>query len=166
MFIGALSKLNSLLHRCASGITVASMAVIAVVIPYEVFGRYILSAMPVWSGEVSTYALVWASMMGGAAGMKKGYQVSITTLTDRLPDALSRLVIIFSNTVIIIFLCIMVFFGVQQTIVNQNQVSAAMGIPMSIPYAALPAGFMIMLLTCMEECWSLFHPVTGGNEQC
>jgi len=164
MLIRRLSKLNTLLQSCASGITVAAMGIIAVVIPYEVIGRYVLSAMPVWSGEVSTYALVWASMMGGAAGMKKGYQVSITTLTDRLPDALSRPVIFSSNIIVLVFLSIMVFYGVQQTIINQNQFSAAMGIPMSIPYAALPAGFMIMLLTCVEESWRSFHPVSGGTE--
>jgi TRAP-type transport system small permease protein len=163
MLIRSLSKLNALLQRCASGITVAAMSVIAVVIPYEVFGRYILSAMPSWSGEASTYALVWASMMGGAAGLKKGYQVSITTLRDRLPEALSRMVMIVSLLIVITFLSIMVFFGIQQTVVNQNQLSAAMGIPMSFPYAALPAGFMIMLLTCLEECWYLFQPVSKGD---
>lgn len=163
MFIGALSKLNGLLHRCASGITVAAMVIIAAVIPYEVFGRYILSAMPVWSGEVSTYALVWASMMGSAAGLKKGYQVSLTTLRDKLPEALSRLVIISSNIIVLVFLSVMVFFGVQQTIINQNQFSAAMGIPMSVPYAALPAGFLIMLLIFLEECCHLFSHPSKGN---
>jgi TRAP-type transport system small permease protein len=166
MLIRVLSKLNTLLQRCASGITVAAMTVIAVVIPYEVFGRYILSAMPVWSGEVSTYALVWASMMGGAAGIKKGYQVSLTILEDRLPEALSRAVIISAQMIMIIFLCIMVFSGMQQTIVNRNQFSAAMGIPMSFPYLALPAGFMIMLLTCLEECYRFFQPASGGSRQC
>ena len=68
------------------------MGVIAVVIPYEVFGRYVLKSMSIWSGEVSTFSLAWATMLGGAAGLKKGYQVSMTAVLDAVPPGLSRVI--------------------------------------------------------------------------
>ncbi|MCK7469797.1 MAG: TRAP transporter small permease subunit [Desulfomicrobium escambiense] len=47
------------------------MAVIGIVIPYEVIGRYVFQKMSIWSGEVSTYSLAWASMLGGAVGLQE-----------------------------------------------------------------------------------------------
>ncbi|HTZ39410.1 MAG TPA: TRAP transporter small permease subunit, partial [Syntrophales bacterium] len=77
-----LHAFNESLLKLASWGTIFFMAVIAVVIPYEVFGRYVIKSMSVWSGEVSTYSLAWASMLGGAAGLKKGYQVSMTAVLE------------------------------------------------------------------------------------
>ncbi len=45
----------------------------------------------------------------------------------------------------------MIYFGVKQTLFNTKQLSAAMRIPMAVPYAALPLGFAIMLLFTLEE---------------
>jgi TRAP-type C4-dicarboxylate transport system permease small subunit len=63
---------------------ILSIAVVAVIIPYEVLGRYVIGRMAVWANEFAQYALVWASMMGGAVGLKRGYQVGINTLTDHV----------------------------------------------------------------------------------
>jgi len=157
MSMGGLTKLNAIFVRAASGMTAAALAVIAVVIPCEVFGRYVLGRMPVWSGEAATFALVWASMMGSAAGLKKGYQVSLHLLTKRLPGIPSLVVAGCMYAGMMVFLGFMTWFGMYQTIVNAHQYSPAIGIPMSLPYFALPAGFMLMLLVTVEQCWMFFH---------
>lgn len=163
MPMGALSRLNAILIKVASGMTAAALAVIAVVVPYEVFGRYVLGDVPVWSGEAATFALVWASMMGSAVGLEKGYQVSLNLLKDRLPGTPSLIVTGCMYAVMLVFLGWMTWFGTNQTIVNMRQYSTAMGIPMSLPYLALPAGFMIMLLVTVEQCWTFFRPRSKRN---
>lgn len=60
----SLQRLNSKLLGIASWGVIFFMVVMAVVIPYEVFGRYVLQKMSAWSGEVATFSLVWASMLG------------------------------------------------------------------------------------------------------
>jgi len=157
------SKLNAILIEAASMMTAAALAVIAVVIPYEVLGRYFLGDMPVWSGEAATFSLVWASMMGSAVGLKKGYQVSLNLLMHRLPRIPY---LVFTGCMyagMIVFLGLMTWFGMHQTIVNMHQCSTAIGIPMSLPYLALPAGFMLMLLITVEQCWMFFHPKSKGG---
>ena len=67
------------------------MAVVAVVIPYEVIGRYVFQKMSIWSGEVSTYSLAWASMLGSAVGLKKGSQVRMTSVVDSVPPVVARI---------------------------------------------------------------------------
>ena len=158
-----ISRLNDVLIKAASGMTAAAMAVIAVVIPYEVFGRYVIGVMPVWSGEASTYALVWASMMGGAVGLRKGYQVSLNILMNKLPKISFRFATGCMYVGMLVFLGLMTWFGMHQTVVNMHQLSTAIGIPMSLPYLALPAGFMLMLLITVEQCWIFFHSESKGG---
>jgi len=163
MSMPVFSRLNDVLIKAASGMTAAAMAVIAVVIPYEVFGRYVLGVMPVWSGEAATYALVWASMMGSAVGLRKGYQVSLKILMNKLPKAPFLVATGCMYAGMLVFLGLMTYFGMRQTVVNMHQLSTAIGIPMSLPYLALPAGFMLMLLITVEQCWIFFHSESKGG---
>ena len=146
-----LHDINELLLRLASWGTIFFMGVIFVVIPYEVFGRYVLKSMSVWSGEVSTYSLAWATMLGGAVGLKKGYQVSMTAVVDAVPPGLSRLLRGIGFICMLIFLGVMTWYGGVQTLVNLDQTSPAMGIKMGYPYACIPVGFFIMLMLTVEE---------------
>lgn len=161
--MAGLSRLNSILVHLASGMTAAALAVIAVVVPYEVFGRYVLGNMPVWSGEAATFALVWASMMGSAVGLRKGYQVSLNLLIHRIPGILRPVVTGCMYAGMLVFLGWMTWFGMDQTIVNSHQYSTAIGIPMSLPYLALPAGFLLMFLITVEQCWLFFRPGSKGG---
>ncbi len=86
----ALKGFNEFLVKIGSWGTILFMAVMAVVIPYEVIGRYVFQKMSIWSGEVSTYSLAWASMLGSAVGLKKGYQVSMTSVVESVPPAAAK----------------------------------------------------------------------------
>lgn len=143
--------MNEWIIKVASWLTIISMATIACVIPYEVFGRYVSGNMSTWSGEVSTYSLVWASMMGGAVGLKKGYQVGMTAVLEMVPAWAGKLLQGIGYFCVFFFLGIMIYYGTAQTILNMKQTSPAMGLPMSFPYAALPLGFFFMFMITVEE---------------
>ena len=66
-----LQRFNIILKKVGNWGTILFTAVVAIVIPYEVNGRYVFERMSIWSGEVSTYSLAWASMLGGAVGIKR-----------------------------------------------------------------------------------------------
>ncbi|MFA6411843.1 MAG: TRAP transporter small permease, partial [Syntrophales bacterium] len=121
-----LSRLNGILLKFAGGITILTMAIMAIVIPYEVAGRYLLEAMPSWSGEAATFSLVWLSMMGAAIGLRKGYQISLTTVVDRLPYRAARIARGGSLCLMLVLLMIMTWYGLQQTLVNLRQISPAL----------------------------------------
>ena len=139
-----------ILKLCRWGV-IAAMGTIAIIIPYEVFGRYVLGRMSIWSGELSTFALAWATMMGAAVGLKKGYQVRMTFVLEKLPRRLARVVEGTGFLFMFFFLACMMYYGIGQVIVNHQQTSPGMEIPMSLPYVALPLGFSAMLLVSVEE---------------
>ena len=156
----ALKLFNEWLVKAGSWGTILFVAVIAVVIPYEVIGRYVFQKMNIWTGEVSTYSLVWASMLGGAVGLKKGYLVSLTSVLESLPPAAAKALKASSYVCSLIFFSVMFGYGLFQTIYNWNQTSPAMGLIMSFPYAALPIGFFIMFFITLEQFFEFIglHP--------
>jgi TRAP-type C4-dicarboxylate transport system permease small subunit len=147
----ALTRFNEWLVKMGSWGTILFMAVIAMVIPYEVIGRYVFQKMNIWTGEVSTYSLVWASMLGGAVGLKKGYMVSMTSVLDSVPPATARMLKFSMYVLTLGFFGAMFGYGLFQTIYNWKQTSPAIGLIMTFPYAALPLGFLIMFFLTLEE---------------
>lgn len=160
--MGFLRRFNAIVLTVAGWSVMASMAAIAVIIPYEVFGRYVLGSMSSWTSEFSQYALVWSSMLGGAVGLKRGYQVGITSLTDSLPPGPARFVQALAFSAMLVFLVFVTYYGIDQMMMNRFQTSSTMGIPMSIPYSALPIGFFIMALVTLEQLVDL---VFGAREE-
>ena len=161
----ALRGFNEFLVKIGSWGTILFMAVMAVVIPYEVIGRYVFQKMSIWSGEVSTYSLAWASMLGSAVGLKKGYQVCMTSVVESVPPAAARMLKWAAYLFTLFFFGTMFYYGLYQTIYNVRQTSPAIGLVMSIPYASLPAGFFIMFFLTLEEFWAFIRPGEKGERQ-
>jgi TRAP-type C4-dicarboxylate transport system permease small subunit len=158
----ALEGFNVFLIKLGSWGTILFMAVIGIVIPYEVIGRYVFQKMTIWSGEVSTYSLAWASMLGGAVGLKKGYQVRMDSVVDSVPPGLARALKFLAYLSALFFFGMMFGFGLFQTVYNWNQTSPAIGLIMSFPYASLPVGFFIMFFLTLEEFFAFFGRESKG----
>lgn len=156
---------NDIAVRIGSWGTILFMGVIGVVIPYEVAGRYLFGKMTIWSGEVAIYSLAWASMLGGAVGLRKGYQVAVTSVVEKVPDAMARMLKFLSYLFSLVFFSVMFGWGLYQTIYNLRQTSPAMGLVMSVPYAALPTGFLIMPFVALEEFLSFLGIGDGGSKR-
>ncbi len=161
----ALQRFNEFLVTVGSWGTILFMVVIALVIPYEVIGRYVFQKMSMWSGEVSTYSLVWASMLGGAVGLKKGYMIRMTTVLESVPEKVVKFLKFLSYICSLIFFGAMFGYGLFQTLYNVKQTSPAIGLVMSYPYAALPTGFFIMFFLTMEELLTFLGMGQKGSVQ-
>jgi TRAP-type C4-dicarboxylate transport system permease small subunit len=146
-----LQRFNEFLMKVGTWGTILFMAIMAIVVPYEVIGRYVFRSMTIWSGEVSMYSLAWASMLGGAVGLKKGYMVSMTSVVDVVPPRMARTLKLISSIFSVFFFALMFFYGFYQTLYNMKQTSPAIGLVMSVPYAALPTGFFILFFFMLEE---------------
>jgi TRAP-type C4-dicarboxylate transport system permease small subunit len=146
-----LQRFNEVMVTIGSWGTILFMAVIGIVIPYEVIGRYVFESMSTWSGEVSTYSLAWASMLGGAVGLKKGYQVKMDSVVESVPPGVAKIMRFLAYLCGLFFFGMMFGFGLFQTIYNWKQTSPAIGLIMSFPYASLPVGFLIMFFLTLEE---------------
>lgn len=161
--LNKLKDINRYLLRVAGWGVVAGMVAICIVIPYEVLGRYFLGNMPPWSGEVTTFSLVWVSMLGAAVGLPRGYQIGMTSIVEKLPERIGRIAKLAGHLITLGILGVLVIFGIDQTLLNINQISPAMQMSMAIPYAAIPAGAALMWLVTLEQALGVLAGIKAGT---
>lgn len=136
----------TLLERLLDGVLAVALAVMLFSMLYQVFGRYVLDHAPGWSEELARYLMVWLTMLGSASVLRSGGHISVTTLTDRLGPAALASVLAVRDAALVATSGVLAWWGVLFSEMNGVQESAAMEIPMSIPYAALPAGAVLIVL--------------------
>jgi TRAP-type C4-dicarboxylate transport system permease small subunit len=130
-----------------------------------VFGRYVLSRAPSWSEELARYLMVWLTMLGAAAVLRSGSHISVTVLTDALPPRALRVVLALRDTAMVAASGVLAWWGMLFAKLNGAQESAAMEIPMTVPYAALPAGAaLILLFVLLARLTRGPFPATAGEQ--
>jgi len=140
------ARCATLLERTLDVLTGAAVAVMVVALSYQVFGRYVLGHTPSWSEELARYLMVWLTMLGSAAALRSGGHIAVTTLTDALPPNARRVALVVRDVALVCTCGILAWWGLGFARLNATQESAGMEIPMSIPYAALPVGAVLIAL--------------------
>jgi TRAP-type C4-dicarboxylate transport system permease small subunit len=135
-----------LLERLLDGLMAVALVVMLGSMLYQVFGRYVLDHAPSWSEELARYLMVWLTMLGSAAVLRSGGHISVTTLTDSLPPRALAVVLGLRDAALVATSGILAWWGMLFAEMNGVQESAAMEIPMSVPYAALPAGALLIVV--------------------
>lgn len=113
---------------------------------WQVVGRYVFSHAPGWSEELARFLMLWITMLGAAAALRGGGHLAVTVLADALAPRLLSVLLALRDAVMVAASGLLAWYGWEFAVLNGAQESAAMEIPMSIPYAALPVGGALILL--------------------
>jgi TRAP-type transport system small permease protein len=147
------SRQVKLAERLAQGIERLLDALLAVMlfimvaaIFYQIFGRYVLGHAPSWGEELARYLMVYVTMLGSAAELRKGGHITVTTMTDRLGPKGLRILLAVRDVAVVATCGLLINAGVGLAAMMHRQSSPAFEIPMSIPYAAQPLGFALILI--------------------
>jgi TRAP-type C4-dicarboxylate transport system permease small subunit len=140
------ARLATMLERLLDGLIGVALVVMVCAMAYQVFGRYVLGHAPSWSEELARYLMVWMTMLGSAAVLRSSGHISVTTVTDRLPPAALAVVLALRDAALVATSGVLAWWGVLFAGLNAAQQSAAMEIPMTVPYAALPVGATLIIL--------------------
>jgi len=146
-----LKKIVDFLEKGIDALVTAMMIVMGVSIVIQVFARYVLNNPTGWSEELARYIFVWITLLGSAVVLKRGKHVEVGYLVERAPPRVQKVLGLAAQLGVLIFLCVLLVSGIGLTGVGHRQVSAAMELPMSIMYAALPAGAFFMILFLVAE---------------
>lgn len=115
----------------------------------QVFNRYVLDYVLGWEEEVSRYLMIWSSFLAASYALWQGEQLGMEFVVRLLPEGARRTVRIVTNLVCIGFLAVIAYQGFVWLMPQQlDQISPSLGIPMAVPYAAIPVSAVLMI--CVE----------------
>jgi TRAP-type transport system small permease protein len=124
---------------CAIAVMVGSMI-------WQVVGRYVFNRAPGWSEELARFLMLWVTMLGSAAALRSGGHLAVTAVVDRLGPRALAIVLAVRDTLMVGACGLLVWQGLGFAALNAEQESAALEIPMTVPYAALPVGAALIIV--------------------
>ncbi|MBD8037603.1 TRAP transporter small permease [Solibacillus sp. A46] len=153
-----MTKLSNIVTKVEEVIMGVLMAILTVIMVTAVFFRYVLSDPLPWATEVSIYLFIWFSFIGGSWGLKYGTQAAVTFLLDALSENKQRILKIVQDVIMLAFLIIIFVYSVKWLMLPSTmlQKSTSLGMPMWLPYSAVPIGILFATIHIVARLIRLF----------
>jgi TRAP-type C4-dicarboxylate transport system permease small subunit len=144
------------LEKLTKDIGVGCVAILFMLMTIQVILRYGFGYTHFFTEELGRYLLVWATLAGMAIETRQGGHIRVNFLAERLPASWRRAWFFILDIVLFLLFLLLVYTGVDSTVFNHGQQSAAMQLPLSIPFLAIPVFFAIAAVFMLEKicsCW-------------
>jgi len=126
------------------------LTLMTVVIFYQVVLRYGFQSSNIWAEEFAVYSFIWVTLLGSACAVKRFQHFEIDFLMKIIPESVKKYITYMNYALMIVFLMVLIRYGILITMKTGNQVSAGLHIPMSMMYASVPIGSALMLLFTVQ----------------
>ena len=137
---------KNILDKCIEKFIVIILTIMVIVALWQVASRYVFNSPSTISEELLRYCLIWLAMLGSAYMFGLREHMSMTFLVEKFDENVRCKLSILSEVVIIIFsMTVLVYGGINITLLTMNQLSAALGIPMGYIYMVLPLSGVLMI---------------------
>lgn len=133
----------------------------------QVVNRNIFKLPISWFDEAAIYCMIYMVLIGTEVGLRDGTQIAVTAMVDKLHGR-SRTLIQLIAKVILVFFAAVVFVGSIQLMAIQirtGQISAALHLPMSVPYFAMVLSFGMITLVQAVAALELLHKLIQGEKE-
>ena len=139
-----LRRIDAVVASAERGTAVFLLAVMVVIVVLQVFFRYVLNSSLSWTEEAARYLFIWAALLGFSSSVEAGRLFRFEMLAARLPPAGKRVCGLLFAGAAVAFLWALIVNGSKLVMLTTSQTSPAIGLPMALAYAALPAGGVLV----------------------
>ena len=106
-----------------------------------------------WFDEAAVYCMIYMVLIGTEVGLRDGTQIAVTGMVEKLNKRMKTVVQVIAKVIVVIFSFGVLMGGIKlvNIQIRTGQVSAALSLPMSIPYGAMVVSFAIITLVQAVE---------------
>ncbi len=145
-------RFNDRVYLACMWISGLSILVMALVIPWGIFARYVLGTGSQWPEPVAIQLMVLFTFLGAAVSYRAGAHIAVAMLTDRLPEAARH---VLRGAVHLCMLAVAVYTVVKGTrlcLETWNQVIGQLPwLRVGITYMPVPIGGAVTALFVLEH---------------
>lgn len=151
LYVRLIDRFNKLLQLLLGVLIIVMTSVIF----WQVFSRFFLSLPLRWSEELARYIMAYIVFLASPIALRRGRLIAVGVITEKLNFKQLRVLTIFIQVLIIGFSVLLATKGFEMIERVYIQVSPAMQIPMSIPYACIPIGAILLILNAVAIIFDL-----------
>ncbi|WP_105616557.1 TRAP transporter small permease [Vallitalea okinawensis] len=151
-------KIVHIIEAIFENIAMFFLAIMTIIISYQVFCRYFLNYTPSWSEEVSLLLMVWMGFLGIALGVIKGVHIGIEFFASILPHQIQKVLFIVDDLLVALFGASLLIYGYELVEKTMSSKLPATGWPAATLYALVPfCGLLII-------CFIIYKLIHGTKE--
>ena len=145
-----MKKFLDVWQQLLTWIMAATVAVLIIPVSLQIFSRFTeLIPRYIWTEELSRFCFIWMVMIGAMIGLRERLHFDVDVWNKLSPraDAALRLV---SNTFVLMFSGVMIWWGIEFTKFGWNQTSELADLPMWLIFIAWPLTGLSWLMFLIE----------------
>ncbi len=129
----------------------------------QIFYRYVLESPLIWAFEASLTLFLWLIMFGAVYAWRKKEHVQFSIFYDLAPSKVQLFIRLISNSVVIIFLSIVVY-PVSQQLNFLNRISSPqLDIPLSIVFLPMLICFILIIFHSFVDILHDLRKLKSGD---
>lgn len=146
-----LDKISDACDAVSRLLAITLVSVFTVTVLVQVFFRYVLNNSLSWPEELARFMLVWMTFVAAAPALRRGFHVGVDFFLEQFVQIrwLKILVLVFNQLVILGFLVVVFYYGLQQFLNSGDMISPALQISYRWVYLSLPVGTFLMAVQSM-----------------
>ena len=145
-------KVMDVLHLTCVVVAGLALVLIAGVIPWAVYTRYVLNSAASWPEPTAVLLTIVLTFFGAAACYREGVHMRVTVLTDILPPVLQRAAMVLRETLVALMGLFMAGFGWKLVEATwQNSIAEFPALSVGVTYLPIPIGAVVLLLFVIER---------------
>lgn len=126
----------------------------------HILWRYVFRNSLTWSEEVLRFSLVWFAILSATIIHKQRGHLGIVIIREKMPEAVQRFIQRIIPFITLLTMLIVTIYGITLLFRVKTQVSPACRIPMTVPYASIPTGFLLMAVYSIAH---IFEDIVNSN---
>jgi TRAP-type C4-dicarboxylate transport system permease small subunit len=140
------------LYRLCAIVAGSALVLIALIVPWGVYTRYVLDSAASWPEPMAILLSVVLTFFGAAMCYRSGIHMRVTVLRDALPPAGQRLVDFAGEALMTLISLFMVVWGARLCAATWHQVIAEFPVlSVGITYLPIPIGGVLTLFFIAER---------------
>ncbi len=134
------------LERILTGAVAVMLGLVAILICWQVFARYVLNAGSYWIEEFSVTAMMWIGLLGSAACVWSGSHMSVELVVKRLPRGARVWVEVIIDVIVALFALFLCTQGWVLAETTMTSTMTSIPLPIGVSYLAIPVAGALMIL--------------------
>lgn len=135
-------KINRLIDSLAALILLLMAGTVAI----QIFFRYILNQPLWWPYEAALFLFVWLIWLGAATGMRDERQIRVDFFEQFFPDSFRKGFAIFNSLISILFMILVVYYGIKVTAIQASAEYDALPFNRDILFSVAPIAGSLMVV--------------------
>jgi TRAP-type C4-dicarboxylate transport system permease small subunit len=141
----------NILYRAVMAFTSVCLALMVIVISWQVFSRFLLNRTPFWSEEVALLLMIYFGFFGAVAAYRERLHIGIKVILESMPDTMHGGFLFVLDVVIGAFAVFMIVWGSQLVGAMMKQTLPALSIKVGYSYLPIPVSGFVLLLFVVEK---------------